>query len=327
MRPPGAQKVVAILAVPRGFALDYSIPAYVLGGHPGYRVVVCGEDCSGTAAETGGGSPGPEPVVEVRPTRPLSAVETADVVVVPGYGDPHVPLPEAHLDVLRRAARRGARMVAICTGTFALASSGVLDGRTATTHWRHADLLRALHPAVDVVGDRLFVEDGPFLTSAGAAAGINACIHVLRTDFGDAAADEAARDSVASLAAVAAGPGYANVPALASSGLQATRDWVMDNIGSAITVQRMAERSMLSRRTFIRRFERETGMPPMQWVVLQRVLGARRLLEASDWSVERIAGATGFGTAANLRAVFKREVGATPSAYRRSHGLARAAGS
>jgi transcriptional regulator GlxA family with amidase domain len=132
---------------------------------------------------------------------------------------------------------------------------------------------------------------------------------------------------VASLAAVAAGPGYANAPAPAPTGLQATRDWVLDNIGSAITVQRMAERSMLSRRTFIRRFERETGMPPMQWVVLQRVLGARRLLETSDWSVERIAAATGFGTAANFRAVFKREVGTTPSAYRRSHGLARAAGS
>lgn len=326
MRPPQAQKVVAILAVPRGFALDYRIPAHVLGGHPGYRVTVCGDDRYGTAGETDDGSPGPGPVAEIRPTHPLSAVESADVVVVPGYGDPHVPLPRAHLDALRRAARGGARMVAICSGTFALASSGVLDGRTATTHWRHADLLRALHPGVDVVEDRLFVEDGPFLTSAGAAAGINACIHVLRTDFGDAAADEAAADSVASLAAAAAGPGYANVPALAPTGLQATRDWVLDNIGSAITVQRMAEHSMLSRRTFIRRFEWETGMPPMQWVALQRILGARRLLETSDWSVERIAGATGFGTAANFRAVFKRRTGTTPSAYRRSHGPARVTG-
>ncbi|RCV48428.1 AraC family transcriptional regulator [Marinitenerispora sediminis] len=317
---------MAVLAVPRAFALDCSISAYVLGGHPGYRVLMCGDRYS---APTGGasGQPSPaEPIMEVTPAHPLSEVERADVVVVPGYEDPHLPIPESHLTALRRAARRGARMVAVCTGTFALASSGILDGRTATTHWKYAGLLRRLHPEVDVVENRLFVEDGPVLTSAGATASVDAFLHVVRTDFGAEAADRAAKDTVSLPTGDPDEPRYADALTPTRASLRATREWVMANIGSAITVQRMADRSMLSRRTFIRRFERETGMPPMQWVVHQRIRRARSLLETSDWSVERIAGATGFGTAANFRAIFRREVGETPSAYRRSHGAERAGG-
>ncbi|GAA1886393.1 helix-turn-helix domain-containing protein [Streptomyces durmitorensis] len=302
MRSTEGETVVAVLAMPRYYALDVSIPEHVFGRHLGYRVLVCGDAGDGSAS--------------------LADAEHADVVVVPGYADPHLPVPEEHLGVLRSAVDRGARVVAVCTGVFALAAAGILDGRSATTHWRHTDELRLAHPRVDVVENRLFVEDGPILTSAGGGAAIDACLHVVQSDFGAAVADAVAKDVVFSSVRGANEPQYAEAPAPPRDSLRATREWVMENIGSPITVQRLADHSLLSRRTLIRRFARETGMPPMQWVALQRILGARRLLETSDWSVEKIAGATGFGSAANFRTIFRREVGVTPTAYRKLHGPA-----
>lgn len=290
-------RVVAILAVPGAYTLDVGIAEHVFGRHPGYRVLLCADDADGRAA-----------------------AGTADVVVVPGYEEPRRPVPEGFLKALRDAVDRGARVVAICTGVFALADGGMLTGKAATTHWRHTGRLREMYPGVDVVDNQLFVEDGSFLTSAGGGAGIDACLHVVQTDFGAAAADEVAKDVVFSVARGAHEPQYTDAPAPERESLRATRAWVIDNIGSSITVQRMADHSLLSRRTFNRRFARETGMPPMRWVTLQRIQRARRLLETSDWSVERIAAATGFGTAANFRTLFRREVGVTPTAYRASHG-------
>ena len=152
---------MSILVVPRVIDLDVTIPAYLLGKQGGYAVVLCGEsDVPGSA---------------LRHAAPLSAAATADVVIVPGYDDPELPLPTEYLEVLRATAERGARLVGICTGTFALAASGVLDRRDATTHWQYVESLRALHPAVNVLGDQLFVEDGRLLTSAGGGAAIDAC--------------------------------------------------------------------------------------------------------------------------------------------------------
>ncbi|WP_199441970.1 GlxA family transcriptional regulator [Umezawaea beigongshangensis] len=296
--------MAVILLPPRVLALDLSIAEHVLNAHPGYRVLVRGDRGSGATAGA---------------AHSLADVECADVVVVPSYEHPHLPVPDDHLEALRAAADRGARIVAACTGAFALAASGVLDGKSATMHWRHTDEFRAAYPAVDVVDNRVFVEDGAVLTSAGSGAFIDALLHVIRADFGAAAADEVAKDVVSSPARGSAEPQYVDVVVPPRASLRATREWVVDNLGSAITVQRMADRSTLPRRTFVRHFERETGMPPMRWVVLQRVLAARRLLETSDWSVERIAGATGFGTSANFRSLFRREVGTTPSAYRKAH--------
>ncbi|MFE2034007.1 GlxA family transcriptional regulator [Streptomyces scopuliridis] len=312
--------VVAILAVPRVYALDVSIPVHVFGQHPGYRVFVCGSRDLDSAADSSDRSSHVDVAADIRPTHSLSDVECADIVVVPGYGDPHLPVPEDHLKALRIAVERGARVVAICTGVFALAAGGMLKGKAATTHWRHTEQLREMYPGVDVVENRLFVEDGAILTSAGGGAGIDACLHVVQTDFGATAADGVAKDVVFSSVRGANEPQHMDVLIPPRDSLRATRDWAIENIGSSITVQRMADHSLLSRRTFIRRFARETGMPPMQWVALQRVLSARRLLEASDWSVERIAGATGFGTAANFRTIFRREVGVPPTAYRKLHG-------
>ncbi|MGW7084160.1 GlxA family transcriptional regulator [Streptomyces sp. NPDC054871] len=302
MRSTEGETVVAVLAMPRFYALDVSIPEHVFGRHLGYRVLICGDAGDGSSS--------------------LAAVEHADIVVVPGYEDPHLPVPEDYLKALRSAVDRGARVVAVCTGVFALAAGGILDGRSATTHWRHTDELRLAHPRVDVVENRLFVEDGPILTSAGGGAAIDACLHVVQSDFGVAVADGVAKEVVFSSVRGANAPQYTEVPAPPRDSLRATREWVMENIGSSITVQMLADHSLLSRRTLIRRFARETGMPPMQWVTLQRILGARRLLETSDWSVEKIAGATGFGSAANFRTIFRREVGVTPTAYRKLHGPA-----
>ncbi|GAA1608696.1 helix-turn-helix domain-containing protein [Kribbella sancticallisti] len=302
MPQPSAELTVAILVMPGVIALDFSIPAHILGSAGGYRVIVCSET-TGLAAG-------------ITATHPLAALADADIVVVPGFDDPEIPLPAEYTDALRLSADRGARLVAICTGTFALAAAGILTGRDATTHWQYLGLLRELHPQVNVVENRLFVEDGKILTSAGGGAAIDACLHVIRSDLGAAAAYEAGKGVVAAPARGGEERQYVDVLTPPRSDLSATRAWVMENIAEPITVRLMAENANLPRRTFIRHFETETGLPPMRWVVLQRVLSARRLLETSDWSVERIATATGFGSAASFRSVFRREVGSTPSAYR-----------
>ncbi|MFC3890538.1 GlxA family transcriptional regulator [Lentzea rhizosphaerae] len=170
-----------------------------------------------------------------------------------------------------------------------------------------------------VVRNGLFVQDGNVLTSAGGGAGIDACLHLIRTDFGVLAANEAGKDVVASPARDGAQPQYVDVLSPVRADLSPVRSWVMAHLGDTITVDLLAERANLGRRTFIRHFERETGMPQMRWVVLQRILSARRLLETSDWSVDRIAAATGFGTGANFRTVFRREVGTSPSTYRKTY--------
>ncbi|MFC8827013.1 GlxA family transcriptional regulator [Streptomyces sp. NPDC057137] len=319
MRSGDGKIVVAILALPRLYTLDVSIPAHVFGRHPGYRVFVCGDRDVDPAGDPGDGS-SQVVAANIRPTHSLSDMECADVVVIPGYENPDEPIPETYLKALRIAVAQGARIVAVCTGVFALAASGILNGRTATTHWEYTDRLRTMHPSVDVVENRLFVEDGAVLTSAGASAGMDVCLHVVRTDFGVTVAEGVAKDVVSSPVRGANEPQYMDTLTPPRSDLRATREWVIENIGSPITVQQLADHSLLSRRTFIRRFAGETGMPPMRWVALQRILGARRLLEGSDWPVERIAGATGFGTASNFRTLFRREVGVTPTAYRKLHG-------
>lgn len=211
MRSGDGKTVVAILAVPRLYALDVSIPAHVFGRHPGYRVFVCGDRDFDPAGDSDDGS---SQVVgaSVRPTHSLSDMECANVVVIPGYENPHDPIPESYVEALRIAVERGARIVAVRTGVFALAASGTLNGRTATTHWEYTDHLRAMHPSVDVVENRLFVEDGAILTSAGASAGMDVCLHVVRTDFGVTVAEGVAKDVVSSPVRSANEPQYLDAP-------------------------------------------------------------------------------------------------------------------
>ena len=300
---------IAILVPPLVSALDYSIAANLLGEQPGYELLSAGEP----------GPAGLEAGVVIVPSHPLDAVDTADVVVVPGFDGPHVPLPQPYLDAIARSSARGATIVGLCTGTFALAASGITADRRVTTHWRYVAQLRELSPDTKVVDNVLFVQDGNILTSAGAGAAIDLCLHLIREDFGVDAAEAASREVVASPARLGPQPQYTDVLSPPGADLAATREWALARLAQPLTVDALARHAAMSRRTFIRRFSEETGLPPMRWLTLQRILVARRLLETSDWSVDRIAGAAGMGSAANFRVIFRRETGSLPSDYRRVH--------
>jgi AraC family transcriptional regulator, transcriptional activator FtrA len=224
---------------------------------------------------------------------------------------------------LRAAARHGARVLSICTGAFALAEAGLLDGRRAATHWSWAGELAARLPAVSVDPEVLFVDQGDVLTSAGMSAGIDLSLHLIRRDHGTACADLVARHMVAPphrdggqaqfFSAVEPGAGEG-----ATDSLEPTRAWARERIATPLTVEAMARHANVSPRTFARRFRAETGTTPLQWLLARRVLAARRLLERSDLPVEAVAAEAGFGDAASLRAHFRRATATTPTAYRRT---------
>jgi transcriptional regulator GlxA family with amidase domain len=299
---------IALLVPPRVSALDYSIGVNILGDQPGYSVLSVGEP--GVASDDG---------VVIVPSHPLSAADDADMIVVPGFGDPHLPPPDSYLDVIARGHGSGATVVGLCTGTFGLAFAGITADRRVTTHWRWSDQLRELFPDTKVVDNVLFVQDGNLLTSAGAGAAIDLCLHLIREDFGVDASHAAGREAIASPARLGPQPQYVDVLSPPGADLAATREWALSRLAQPLTVDALARHAAMSRRTFIRRFSEESGLPPMRWLTLQRILVARRLLETSDWSVDRIAGAAGMGTAANFRAIFRRETGSLPSDYRRTH--------
>jgi transcriptional regulator GlxA family with amidase domain len=240
--------------------------------------------------------------------------------VVPGI---EATAPEPGADVvatLRAADRRGARMISICTGAFVLAAAGLLDGRRATTHWRHAAELQARYPAVQVDPRVLYLDEGRILTSAGVAAGIDLCLHVVARDHGVAHANAIARRMVV---APHRGGGQAQfvdraLPPATGDGLEATRAWMLERLEQPLTVSAMARHAARSERSFARHFRSETGTTPLRWLHEQRVLHARRLLEESDLPVEDVAARCGFGTATTLREHFSRSVHTTPTAYRRA---------
>jgi AraC family transcriptional activator FtrA len=255
----------------------------------------------------------------VVPERGLGALRRADTVVVPGYaGLFDQPSAEA-LDALRAAARRGARLLSVCTGAFGLAHAGILDGRRATTHWAWAGELARRFPAVEVEPDALFVDEGDVLTSAGLSAGIDLSLHVIRRDFGAEAGERVARHMVAAPHREG-GQAQFFKPELppAAGSLEPTRRWALESLAEPLDVAAMARHAGVSPRTFARRFRAETGTTPLQWLLSQRVLEARRLLEATDLPIDEVAWRVGFGTAASLRDHFRRATATTPTAYRRS---------
>lgn len=263
-------------------------------------------------------SSGFEILVEAGP----AAIAAADTVVVPGYGRPEESPPEEVLDALREAAGRGARTVAICTGAFALAHAGLLDGRRATTHWASAAALAAAFPLVDVDPDVLFVDEGRVLTSAGVAAGIDLCLHIVRTDHGSELANAFARRTVVAPHRDGGQAQFIDLPVPRSTDgaadLAATRAWALERLDEPLDVATLARHAAVSPRTFARRFRAETGTTPHKWLVQQRILHARHLLESSDASVEEVASRCGFGSAASLRAHFRHQAGTSPIAYRRT---------
>ena len=248
----------------------------------------------------------------------LEAAAAADLVVAPAY-DTHEPPSEAVLDVFRAAHARGAWVLSVCSGSFLLGYAGLLDGRRSTTHWRHTAELASRFPATTVDPDVLFVEDDRVVTSAGTAAGIDACLHHVRCELGAAVANRIARRMVVPPQRDGGQRQYIDqpIPVRCSEGFAPHLDWILGNLEKPHTVAALAARAHMSMRTFARRFVEETGRTPIQWVTDQRVLYARTLLEETDLDVDRIAERSGFGTATLLRHHFRRIIGVTPSDYRR----------
>lgn len=240
----------------------------------------------------------------------------ADTVVVSAAGVEEIP--EELVEVLRAAHERGARILSLCSGAFALAEAGLLDGHTAATHWMHAPGLAERYPLISVDPDRLYIDEGQVLTSAGTAAGIDLCLHVLRSDYGVEIANEVARELVVPPHRDGGQAQFvtAAVPAAAADAFSTTLDWAARHLDEPLTVADLAARSVMSPRTFARRFREATGTSPHQWLVRQRVAEAQRLLESTDLPVEEIAPAVGFGTAAALRQQFQRVLHTTPTGYR-----------
>ena len=255
----------------------------------------------------------------------LAPLARADLIVVPTCGVDYVPPPEL-VDALHAAVRRGARVASLCSGAFVLAAAGLLDGRRATTHWRHADELAQRFPAIDVVPDVLFVQDGPIYTSAGTAAGIDLCLHLVRESHGQAAATGIARRMVVPPQREGGQAQYVDAPlrSVDAQSLAPVLDWAQQHLAEELSVGVLAEKASMSMRTFARRFRDETGTTPHHWLLQQRVSLAERLLETSPLSVEEVARQCGYGSATMLRHHFTALRGTSPTAYRRTFGLASA---
>jgi transcriptional regulator GlxA family with amidase domain len=268
---------------------------------------------------------GPQPGLPIRtsvgatltPDHGLDDLVGADLVAIPALTGKDY-LPEA-LDAVRKAAESGSTIVTVCSGVFLAGAAGLLDGRPCTTHWMHADELAAAYPTARVDRNVLFVDDGNLVTSAGTAAGIDACLHLVRRELGAEVTNKIARRMVVPPQRDGGQRQYIDqpIPARYSEGFAPQLDWILANLSEPHTVAGLAARASMSARTFARRFVDETGRTPMQWVTDQRVLYARRLLEETDLDIDRVADRSGFGTATLLRHHFRRVIGVTPSDYRR----------
>lgn len=275
-----------------------------------YQFAVCSLD-RGPLTATGG--------ITVQPTAGPRGLQRAGTIVIPGWRDADERPPDALLKAVRSAYARGARLVTICSGVFVLAAAGLLDGKRATTHWRYVDRLRARYPKVRVEPDVLYVDEGNILTSAGSAAGIDLCLHIVRTDYGAEIANRVARRLIVPPQRDGGQSQYIPAPVRtdAAHGLSRVLEWAERHLREPLSVDSLADRAAMSSRTFARRFRAETGTTPHQWLTHQRLLAAQRRLEMTRDSIEEIAEAVGLQTAATLRLHFRRSLRTTPTAYRR----------
>ncbi|MFG3248529.1 GlxA family transcriptional regulator [Streptomyces sp. NPDC048187] len=305
---------VAILVLDDVVPFDMAAPMQVFDwarlpdGRRPYRVGLCAES---PEVRTEG--------LTLRIERGLEALETADTVIVPGRSEGSGPPSDRVLDALRRAARAGTRIASVCVGAFVLGEAGLLDGLQATTHWFAAAELARRYPLVEVLPDVLYVDNGQILTSAGAAAGLDMCLHMIRRDLGSAVAAHSARMCVVPLEREGGQAQFVvheYPPVPRGSDLEPLLGWIEDNLAAELTLGAMAARSGMSERTFSRRFREQTGTTPLQWLLRARVRRAQYLLENGDDSIERIARQAGFGSPTAFRERFRRVVGTTPYSYR-----------
>ncbi|MFC4004375.1 GlxA family transcriptional regulator [Prauserella oleivorans] len=316
---------VVVLAVGEVVGYDMQIPPQIFAaaerdGRPLYDVRVCGVDDRPVRVSSG--------YTAVLDHGPV-ALDDADTVIVPGTRV-HGPRREGTLpaDIAAALARipSHARIMSICTGAFVLAAAGLLDGRPATTHWAYADDFRRLYPKVRLDEKVLFVDDGDVLTSAGLAAGVDLCLHVVRADHGTDVANRAARYCVVPPWRDGGQSQFIDRP-LVDQGIGSTaptRAWALEHLGEPLDLATLAAHANMSVRTFSRRFREETGLPPHTWLTRQRILHARHLLESTELSVERVAAESGLGTAASLRQHLHAAIGVSPLAYRRTFAAHRA---
>ncbi|NYI08297.1 GlxA family transcriptional regulator [Allostreptomyces psammosilenae] len=316
LSPRRRRETVAVLLFGNGPIFESSIPISVFGidrrdaGVPRYRLVVCAGE-QGPLRTTGG--------VELTAPHGLEGLARAGTVVVPAWRSPtHSPPAEA-LDALRKAHDEGARIVGLCTGAFVLAAAGLLDGRPATTHWMYAPTLAKRFPKVRVDPRELFIDDGSVLTSAGTAAGIDLCLHLVRSDHGSEVANSLARRLVVPAQRDGGQAQYIDrsLPEeIGNDPLAEVITWALDHISEQFDVEVLAARAYMSRRTFDRRFRTLTGSAPLQWLITQRVMQAQRLLESTEATVDEIAQLCGFRSPVALRGHFRRQLGVSPAAYR-----------
>lgn len=308
-------QTVVVLVLPDVVPFDLVIPDFVFGDtkpHGGvayYRMFMCGLE------------PGFVPMVRGIPvgvSHGLELLKEADTIVIPGRSPADSPVPDEVVKELRDAADRGTRLVSICTGSFVLAAAGLLDGRRATTHWAHADNLSRKYPRVTVDPRVLYIEDGPVFTSAGMAAGIDLCLHVVRKDHGAQVANAIARRMVVAPHRTGGQAQFIEqpVPVTRDETLQRTQAWALERLNEPLNVKQLARHANMSARHFARRFQVELGTNPLRWLLTERVRLAQRLLEQTDLPVQRVAERAGFGSAIALRRHFSREVGTTPLEYR-----------
>ncbi|MBF6353169.1 helix-turn-helix domain-containing protein [Nocardia higoensis] len=306
---------VVVLMLDNAIAFDLATPIEVFGrvrlpdGRAGYRVVVAGPQRQIAA--------GP---LRITVEAGLEEAERADLIIVPGLAEPDHPSSPAVLDTLRAAVRRGSRVASICVGAFVLAEAGLLDGRVATTHWLATDELARRYPAARVDPDVLYTDNGQILTSAGAAAGLDLCLHIVGKDYGVAVAADTARLAVTPLQRTGGQSQYIlrNRPIFRTATLERVLAWIEDNAHRNLTLTDIAAAAEMSVRTLTRRFAEETGQSPIQWVTGVRIRQAQELLETTDYTVDRIAGQVGFSTPSNFRAQFVQTVGVTPGMYRKT---------
>ncbi|MEU7782399.1 transcriptional regulator FtrA [Micromonospora parva] len=317
-RRPAAAHRVAVLAYPGMSVFETGIVTEVFGlARPEfdvdwYDLVLCAEQ------------PGPLPVVggaSLHTPYGLAELAAARTVIVPGVADVTAdPSPEL-VTALRQAHRRGARIMSICSGAFALAGAGLLDGRRATTHWRYAELLARRYPRVEVDPDVLYLDDGDLLTSAGSAAGLDLCLHVIRGDHGAAIANAVARRLVIPPHRDGGQAQFVEAPVPTDPDddrIAGSIDWALAHLGDPLTVAQLAAQAHMSSRTYLRHFTRATGTSPIRWLIDQRIRASLAMLEETDLAVEQVARAVGFDTPVTYRHHFGRSMLTSPTAYRRA---------